>query len=68
MSPLRAIAPESYRNLYRSAFGPYLAVRRTRETRAPIPAEPGRPARHDYEYRRCGHCNVFMAPEPLAGR
>ena len=38
------------------------------ETRVPIPAQPGRPGRHDYEYRRCGTCNVFMAAEPLAGR
>ena len=37
------------------------------ETRKPVPAEPGRPARHDYEYRRCGTCNVFIAAEPLAG-
>ena len=39
-----------------------------RETRQPIPAAPGRPARVDYEYERCGVCNVFMANEPLAGR
>ena len=38
------------------------------ETREPVPAAPGRPAREDYEYRRCGSCNVFMATEPLAGR
>lgn len=38
------------------------------ETRAPIPASPGQPARHDYEYRRCGVCNVFLAYEPLAGK
>lgn len=38
------------------------------ETRTPIPARPGQPARHDYEYERCGTCNVFMACEPLAGR
>jgi DDE superfamily endonuclease len=37
------------------------------ETRAPIAAKPGQPARHDYEYARCGVCNVFMASEPLAG-
>lgn len=24
--------------------------------------------RHDYEYERCGVCNVFMANEPLAGK
>ena len=38
------------------------------ETRAPIPASPGRPLRTDYEYRRLGVCNVFMANEPLAGK
>lgn len=39
-----------------------------RETRTPIPARVGQPGRHDYEYERCGVCNVFMASEPLAGR
>jgi hypothetical protein len=38
-----------------------------RETRAPIPASPGQLEQHDYEYERCGVCNVFMASEPLAG-
>ncbi|RKE36954.1 DDE superfamily endonuclease [Paraburkholderia sp. BL23I1N1] len=38
-----------------------------RQTREPIKAAPGRPAREDYEYERCGVCNVFMASEPLAG-
>ena len=38
------------------------------ETRGPVPADLGRPTRHDYEYRRCGTCNVFMAAEPLAGQ
>ena len=33
----------------------------------PIPATPGRARRQDYEYRRLGTCNVFMASEPLAG-
>jgi hypothetical protein len=37
------------------------------ETRTPIPASPGQPAKHDYEYRRCGMCNIFIAGEPLAG-
>ncbi len=38
------------------------------QTREPIGAAPGRPEREDYEYRRLGVCNVFMACEPLAGR
>lgn len=33
----------------------------------PILASPGQPARYDYEYQRCGICNIFMACEPLAG-
>lgn len=37
------------------------------ETKVPIQASPGQPARHDYEYRRCGVCNIFMACEPLSG-
>lgn len=39
-----------------------------RETRLPLSAGPGRGARHDYEYERCGVCEVFMAVEPLAGQ
>ena len=38
------------------------------ETRRPIPGQPVRPTRYDYEYRRCGVCSVFMANEPLAGQ
>jgi hypothetical protein len=37
------------------------------ETRTPLPAAPGRPARQDYEYVRNGVCALFMATEPLAG-
>lgn len=39
-----------------------------RETRPPLPPAPGVVARFDYEYERCGVCNVFMAVEPLAGK
>jgi hypothetical protein len=38
------------------------------ETKVPIPASPGQPAKHDYEYKRNGVCNIFMACEPLAGK
>ena len=37
------------------------------ETRAPIPPEPGQPARHDYEYERNGVANLFMIFAPLKG-
>ncbi len=38
------------------------------ETRRAVPMAPGRPARHDYEYRRNGTANLFMAFAPLEGR
>jgi hypothetical protein len=38
------------------------------ETKGPIEASPGKAAKYDYEYRRCGVCNIFMACEPLAGK
>ena len=38
------------------------------ETRVGLGASPGRPAWYDYEYRRCGVCNTFLACEPLAGK
>jgi len=37
------------------------------ETRLPLPPEPGRLARYDYEYARHGTANVFMVSEPLLG-
>ena len=37
------------------------------ETRVPIPAKPGRPARRDYEYERNGTANLFMMFGPLEG-
>src|SRR3954447_20869681 len=37
------------------------------ETRVPIPARPGCPARHDYEYARNGTANLFMMFAPLEG-
>ncbi len=35
--------------------------------REPLPPQPGRPRRQDYEYRRGGTRNLFLACEPLAG-
>ncbi len=37
------------------------------ETRVPIPAKSGQPARHDYEYERNGTANLFMIYAPLEG-
>ena len=37
------------------------------DVREPLPAQPGRPRRQDYEYRRGGTRNIFLACEPLAG-
>ena len=37
------------------------------ETRTPIPAKPGQPKRHDYEYERNGVANLFMMFAPLEG-
>jgi hypothetical protein len=38
-----------------------------RETREPLPVEPGQAARYDYEYERNGTRNLFMFMEPQAG-
>jgi hypothetical protein len=37
------------------------------ETRVPIAAKPGQPARRDYEYERNGTANLFMIFAPLEG-
>ena len=57
-----------YRRPYDAAF-PVVCMDETprqllSETREPVPAAPGRPAREDYEYRKLQR----MATEPLAGR
>ena len=38
------------------------------EIKTPISAFPGQVEKYDYEYKRYGVCNVFMACEPLAGK
>jgi DDE superfamily endonuclease len=38
-----------------------------KETRQPLPAQPGRPQRYDYEYERHGTRNIFLFAEPQAG-
>ena len=38
------------------------------ETRTPIEMKKGFPKKFDYEYKRNGVCNIFMATEPLLGK
>ncbi len=69
-------AMERVLDVYRRPYNPTLPVvcmdetprQLIRETRTPVEARPGRCERHDYEYERCGVCNVFLASEPLAGK
>jgi hypothetical protein len=39
-----------------------------KETRTALKMMPGRDAKEDYEYERCGTANVFLASEPLTGK
>ena len=43
------------------------SVQLMEDVHAPLPAAPGRVARQDYEYRRCGTVNLFLHVEPKAG-
>lgn len=38
------------------------------EVRDPLPAQPGQPARVDYEYQRHGVANLFMFFQPFGGQ
>ena len=37
----------------------------TKETRVPLPMEPGQPEKYDHEYERNGTANHFLFTEPL---
>lgn len=39
----------------------------SRINRKPIKAEPGKLEKYDYEYKRKGTCNIFVAVEPKGG-
>jgi len=63
-------------DVYKRPFDPYYPVvcmdespkQLIAEMKVSIPASRGQPVRYDYEYRRCGVCNIFLACEPLAGK
>lgn len=44
-----------------------LPVQLVAERRSPLPAQPGTPARYDYEYTRAGVANLFVVVEPKRG-
>jgi len=37
------------------------------DARTSLPMKPGSPKKYDYEYKRYGTCNIFVAVEPKAG-
>ena len=43
-------------------------VQLTKETRIPLPPEPGKPTRYDHEYERNGTASIFLFCEPKAGK
>jgi hypothetical protein len=69
-------AMERVLGVYRRAYDPKYPVvcldemprQLIGETRLPLAARSGSVAKYDYEYKRKGTCNVFMAVEPLAGK
>lgn len=42
-------------------------VQLVKETRTPLPPQPGQPLRYDYEYERAGTTNNFLFIAPLMG-
>ena len=48
-------------------MGAFHSKQLTKQTRTPIPMQPGQPSRSDYEYERNGVANLFMLFAPLAG-
>ena len=62
-------------NLYKKPYNPKFPVvcfdekskQLLADSREPIPMKPGSVKKYDYEYRRNGTCNIFVAIEPKAG-
>lgn len=63
-------------DIYKKAYDPEFPVvcmdespkQLIKETKDKIPISRGSLEKYDYEYERCGVCNIFMASEPLAGK
>ena len=69
-------AMENVLDVYKSPYNPKIPmvcmdeqpIQLIGEKRLPIPTEPGKPQRCDYEYERNGTAVGFMFTEPLAGK
>ena len=68
MENLLDLYEEDYDELFPVVCVDEKPIQLIEETRTPIPAKQGRAKRIDYEYRRNGSCNLFVAIEPLRGR
>ena len=63
-------------DLYKKPYNPKLPVvcfdekskQLLEDSRTPIQMKPGSVKKYDYEYRRNGTCNIFVAVEPKAGK
>lgn len=63
-------------HLYKKAYNPAYPVvcmdekskQLLGDTSKPIAAKPGSCEKYDYEYKRKGTCNIFMAVDPKAGK
>ena len=62
--------------LYKEKYDPYQPVvcmdekskQLLEDNRNAIKAKPGQPEKYDYEYKRKGTCNLFVAVEPKGGK
>lgn len=67
MEDVLALYHEPYDPLYPMVCFDETSKQLIKETRVPLPAEPGQVQRYDYEYERNGVRNLFLFSEPLAG-
>lgn len=63
---------ELYKELYNPLYPVVCMDEKSKQlledNRKPIPAKPGKLEKVDYEYKRKGTCNIFMAVEPKGGK
>jgi hypothetical protein len=67
MEDVLALYHELYDPLYPTVCFDEMSYQLLDHARPPLPIEPGRPERIDYEYKRNGTCNLFGFFEPHRG-